>query len=82
VAEGGAVDLAVSVDRDHGDTTTMAEVLSVGLALAPGDPVQASDLPPFTEPVELPAVAIPAGRQSATTVVRLAALANSSTTTR
>jgi len=42
VAEGGAVDLAVSVDRGRGDTATTSEVLSVALALAPGDPVQAS----------------------------------------
>jgi len=76
VAEGDAVDLAVSVDRGHGDTATTAEARSVALALAPGEPVQTSTCRLSLNRVELPAVAIPAGRKSATTVVRLEALAD------
>ena len=48
----------------------------VALALAPGDLVQTSTCRLSLNRVELPAVAIPAGRQSATTVVRLEALAD------
>ena len=76
VAEGGAVDLTVSVDRGRDDTATTGEALSVALALAPADPTQASTYRLAPARVELPAVTAPAGKQSASTVVRLEALAD------
>ena len=42
LAEGGAVDLTISVDRGRGAAATTGEALLVALALAPTDPVQAS----------------------------------------
>ena len=74
VAEGGAVELTVSVDRGRGATATTGEALSVALSLAPTDPAQASTYRLEPDRVDLPAVAPPDGRQSATTVVRLEAL--------
>ena len=76
VTEGGAVDLTVSVDRGRGETATTGEALSVALALAPADPGQTSSYRLAPARVDLPAVTPPAGRQSATTVVRLEALAD------
>ncbi|MCY4510543.1 MAG: hypothetical protein OXG35_26825 [Acidobacteria bacterium] len=75
VAEGGAVDLTVSVDRGRGNTATTGEALSVALALAPADPAQASTYRVAPTRVDLPAVTTP-GKQSAATVVRLEALAD------
>ena len=76
VAEGGAIDLTISVDRGRGDTATTGEALSVALALAPADPAHASTYRVAPTRVELPAVTTPAGKQSAATVVRLKALAD------
>ena len=74
VAEGGAVELTISVDRGRGATAATGEALSVALSLAPGDPAQASTYRLEPDRVDLPAVATPDGRQSAATVVRLEAL--------
>ena len=76
VAEGGSVELTISVDCGHGDTAATGEALSVMLALAPGDPVQASTYRLAPNRVDLPAVTTPDGRQSAAAVVRLEALAD------
>ena len=76
VAEGGTVELTISVDRGRGDTATTGEALSVALALAPADPAHASTYRVAPTRVELPAVTTPAGKQSAATVVRLEALAD------
>ena len=76
VAEGGAVELTISVDRGRGDAATTGEALSVALALAPADPAHASTYRVVPARVELPAVTTPAGKQSAATVVRLEALAD------
>ena len=74
VPEGGAVELTVSVDRGRGGTASTGEALSVALALAPGDPARAATYRLAPARVDLPAVAPPAGKQSAATVVRLEAL--------
>ncbi len=74
VAEGGAVELTISVDRGRGATAATGEALSVALSVAPGDPAQASTYRLEPDHVDLPAVAAPDGRQSAATVVRLEAL--------
>ena len=76
VAEGGAVELTVSVDRGRGATAATGEALSVALSLAPSDPAQASSYRLEPDRVDLPAVAAPDGAQSAATVVRLEALAD------
>ena len=76
VAEGGAVDLTISVDRGRGGTAATGEALSVALAAAPADPAQASSYRIAPAQVELPAVAAADGKQSAATVVRLEALAD------
>ncbi|MCY4508845.1 MAG: hypothetical protein OXG35_18095, partial [Acidobacteria bacterium] len=76
LAEGGAVDLTISVDRGRGAAATTGEALSVALALAPADPAQASTYRISPTSVDLPAVTTPAGKQSASTVVRLEALAD------
>ena len=76
VAEGGAVELTISVDRGRGDAATTGEALSVALALAPADPAHASTYLVAPARVELPAVTTPAGKQSAATVVQLEALAD------
>ena len=75
VAEGGAVNLTVSVDRGRGATAVTGEALSVALALAPADPAQAATYRLAPTSVTLPAVT-PAGTQSAATTVRLEALAD------
>ena len=75
VAEGGAVDLTIPVDRGGGAAATTGEALAVAVALAPADPAQASSYRLAPARVELPAVT-PTGRQAAATVVRLAALAD------
>ena len=76
VAEGGAVDLTVSVDRGRGATAATGEALSVALALAPADPAHASSYRLTPARVDLPAVATPAGKQTAAAAVRLEALAD------
>ena len=76
VAEGGAVDLTVSVDRGRGSTATTGEALSVALALAPADPAHASSYRLTPARVDLPAVSPPAGKQTAAAAVRLEALAD------
>ena len=76
VPEGGAVELTVSVDRGRGGTASTGEALSVALSLAPGDPAQASTYRLTPARVDLPAVMPPDGKQSASTVVRLEALAD------
>ena len=76
VAEGGAVELTVSVDRGRDDAATTGEALSAALALAPADPAQASSYRLTPARVDLPVVTTPAGKQSAATVVRLEALAD------
>ena len=76
VAEGGAVELTVSVDRGRGGTASTGEALSVALSLAPGDPAQAATYTLAPDRVDLPAVMPPDGKQSASTVVRLEALAD------
>ncbi len=76
VPEGGAVELTVSVDRGRGATAATGEALSVALSLVPGDPARASTYRLAPDRVDLPAVASPDGKQSATTVVRLEALAD------
>ncbi len=81
VPEGEAVELTVSVDRGRGDTAATGEALSVVLAMAPDDPVQAATYRLAPNRVDLPAVTPPDGRQSAAAVVRLEALAASSSTT-
>ena len=73
VAEGGAVDLTVSVDRGRGAAAATGEALSVALALAPSDPAQAATYRISPARVDLPAVTSPNGKQSAATVVRLEA---------
>ena len=74
VAEGGAVDLTVSVDRGRGATASTGEALSVALSLAPSDAAQVSTYQLTPARVELPAVMPPDGKQSASTTVRLEAL--------
>jgi hypothetical protein len=76
VAEGGAVELTVLVDRGRGNTAATGEALTVALSLAPGDAAQASTYRLAPDRVELPAVTPPDGSQSAATVVRLEALAD------
>ena len=76
VAEGGAVDLTVSVDRGRGAAAATGEALSVALALAPADPAHASSYRLTPARVDLPAVATPAGKQTAAAAVRLEALAD------
>ncbi len=76
VPEGDAVELTVSVDRGRGGTASTGEALSVALSLAPGDPAQASTYRLTPARVDLPAVMPPDGKQSATTIVRLEALAD------
>ena len=73
VAEGGAVDLTISVDRGRRDTASTGEALSVALALAPADPAETSSYRMEPARVDLPAVT-PAGKQSAATVVWIEAL--------
>ena len=76
VPEGGAVELTISVDRGRGGTASTGEALSVALSLAPSDPAQASTYRLTPARVDLPAVMPPDGKQSASTVVRLEALAD------
>ena len=76
VPEGGAVELTVSVDRGRGGTASTGEALSVALSVAPSDPAQAATYQLAPDRVDLPAVASPDGKQSASTVVRLEALAD------
>ena len=76
VREGGAVELTVSVDRGRGGTAATGEALSVALSLAPSDPAQAATYRLTPARVDLPAVMPPDGKQSASTVVRLEALAD------
>ena len=76
VPEGGAVELTISVDRGRGGTASTGEALSVALALALSDPAQASTYRLTPARVDLPAVMPPDGKQSASTVVRLEALAD------
>ena len=76
VSEGGAVELTVSVDRGRGGTASTGEALAVALSLAPGDAAQAATYQLAPDRVALPAVASPDGKQSASTVVRLEALAD------
>ena len=76
VPEGGAVELTVSVDRGRGNTASTGEALSVALSLAPSDTAQASTYRLAPARVDLPAVMPPDGKQSASTVIRLEALAD------
>ena len=76
VPEGGTVELTISVDRGRGNTASTGEALSVALSLAPSDPAQASTYRLTPARVELPAVMPPDGKQSASTVIRLEALAD------
>ena len=76
VREGGAVELTVSVDRGRGGTASTGEALSVALSVATSDPAQAATYQLAPDRVDLPAVASPDGKQSASTVVRLEALAD------
>ena len=76
VPEGGAVELTISIDRGRGNTASTSEALSVVLSLAPSDPAQASTYRLTPARVELPAVMPPDGKQSASTVIRLEALAD------
>ena len=74
--EGDAVELTISLDRGRSATAATGEALSVALALAPSDPAQASTYRIEPDRVDLRAVTSPDGKQSAATVVRLAALAD------
>ena len=76
VAEDGAVELTVSVDRGRGNTAATGEALTVALSLAPSDPAQAATYRLAPNRLDLPAVLPPDGKQSASTVVRLEALAD------
>ena len=76
VPEGGAVELTIAIDRGRGGTASTGEALTVALSLAPSDPAQASTYRLTPAGVELPAVMPPDGKQSASRVVRLEALAD------
>ena len=81
MAEGGAVELTVSVDRGRGNTPATGEALTVALSLAPSDPAQTATYRLAPNRVDLPALMPPTGKQSASILVRLEALAMSSSTT-
>ena len=64
------------MDRGRGGTASTGEALSVALSLAPSDPAQAATYRLAPNRVDPPAVMPPDGKQSASTVVRLEALAD------